>query len=268
LKIFEGNGSVTTVQIIGTGDSTFGLVSLTNLAEAIPKGIPVRSIYVLTHDSGYAILSLNEMGIKNPKDLIGKSVGVSPSGTSRAVLPAFLIANGMDIKQVKEVAFEGSGRFNAVLMKKVDAAVGPYPSEVPVFESKGAKISVLKLSDWGISILGFGIIVNEKLITESPDLIKRFLQATTRSLFSTIGNPDEAIKAMAKGYIKPEPRVWAYDWNLHVETMDSKYAKGKPMGWQPKEEWEQTKDFLSRYVNKAVGEVPLTSFYTNDFISR
>lgn len=268
LKISEGKGSGSTVQLIASGEDPFGLAGLSNLAEGVAKGMPVRSVYAVTHDSGYAVLSLEETGIKNPKDLIGKTVGVSPAGASRAVLPAFLNVNGVEFNQIKEVAFEGTGRMNALLMKKVDSAVGPYYEYVPILESKGAKINTLKLVDWGLPILGFGIVVNNKLIAENPDLIRRFLGATTRSLTYAMSNQDEAIKAMAKDYIKPEAKIWAHDWKLVIETMGSKYAKGKPMGWQPKEEWEQTKNFLSRYINKDIGGVPLEKFYTNDLVGQ
>ena len=268
LKIFEGKGSGTTVQLIASGEDTFGLAGLGNLAEGVAKGMPVKSVYAITHDSGYAVLSLEESGIKSPKDLIGKTVGVSPAGASRAVLPAFLKVNGIEFNQIKEVAFEGVGRMNALLMKKVDSAVGPFYEYIPILESKGAKVNTLKLADWGLSILGFGIIVNNKLIAENPDLVKRFLRATTRSLTAAVANQDEAIKAMSKDYIKPEPQIWAYDWKLVIETMDSKYMKGRPIGWQPKEEWDQTKDFLARYISKEIGQVPVEKFYTNKFFGQ
>ncbi len=268
LKIFEGKGSGSTIQLIASGEDTFGLASLANLAETVAKGMPVKSIYAVTHDSGYAVLSLAETGIKNPKDLVGKTIGVSPAGASRAVLPAFLKVNGIEFSQIKEVAFEGTGRMNALLMKKVDSAIGPHYEYLPILESKGVKVNTLKLADWGLSLVGFGIVVNNKLIAENPDLIKRFLRATSLSLTYAMANQEEAIKAMSKDYIKPEPKIWAYDWKLVIETMESKYMKGRPMGWQPKEEWEQSKDFLSRYVNKEIGEVPLDKFYTNDFISQ
>ncbi len=268
LKVLEGKGSGTTIQLVSAGEDTFGFANLPTMAESVAKGIPVTSVYVVTPDSGYAIISLKESGFKNPKDLIGRTVGVSPAGASRAVLPAFLRVNGIEPNQIKEVAFEGIGRINALLMKKVDTALGPYPQYVPILENKGAELSVMRLYDWSLSILGFGILVNNKLITENPDLIKRFLQATTRAIAYAKANPDEGIKAMSKEYIKPEPKVWAYDWKLEQETMESKYTKGKPRGWQAIEEWEQTRDFLGRYINKAIGEVPLGKLYTNDFIGQ
>lgn len=268
LKVLESKGSVATIQLVGSGDDTFGFAALANLAEAVTRGIPAKSVYVITHDSAYSIISLKEAKIKTPKDLVGKSIGVSPSGTSRAVLPAFLKVNGMELSQVKEIAFEGTARFNALLMKKIDSELGPFTSNVPILEDKGGELNVLRLSDWGLSILGFGIVVSNKLIAENPDLIRRFLQATTRSIVSSKANPDEAIKAMAKDYIKPEPKVWAYDWKLELEVIESKYAKDKPLGWQPKEEWDRTQDFMGRYIDKAIGEVPLGKFYTNEFISQ
>jgi len=268
LKISEGKGSGSTIQLIASGENPFGLASLANLAEAVAKGMPVKSVYAVTHDSGYAVLSLAESGIKTPKDLIGKTVGVSPAGASRAVLPAFLKVNGVEFSQIKEVAFEGTGRMNALLMKKVDSAIGPYYEYLPILESKGVKLNTMKLAEWGLPLVGFGIVVNNKLITENPDLIKRFLKATTLSIGYAMANQEEAINAMAKNYIKPEPKIWAYDWKLVIETMASKYMKGRPMGWQPKEEWEQSQDFLARYISSEIGKVPLDKFYTNDFISQ
>ncbi len=270
LKILDGKGSAVTVKLIGSGDEAFGLASLAAMAEAVAKGVPVKSIYVETHDSDYGILALKESGITKPKDLVGKSIGVSPGGTSRAVLPAFLRANGIEMNQVKEVAFEGAARFNAILMKKVDSSLCLISMTIPILEKldPAAQINIIKLSDWKLSILGMGLIANNKLIAANPDLIKRFLKATDRSFAYTLANADEAINALSKDYIQPEPKLWAKDWKLTVGALQSKYTSGKPFGWQPKEEWEQTKDFLTRYVDKKVGEIPLDKLYTNDFISQ
>jgi NitT/TauT family transport system substrate-binding protein len=269
LEIAEGKGSGNTVKLIGSGTDTFGFASLATVAQAVLKGVPIKSVWVASHDSGYGVLFLSESGIKKPADLKGKNIGVSPGGTSRAIFPAFLSANGLKEDQLKTVAFKGTARMNSVLAKQIDAAVGPVPMYLPIMEDKGAadkvKIEALRFGDWNMSILGHGVLVNNQTIENNPDLIKRFISATNRSVEFARANPQAAVDAMAKGYLKPQPKVWLRDWELTQQSMQSKYLEGKPIGWQPKEEWQHTKDFLATHINKDMATVKLSDLYTNAY---
>ena len=271
LEILEGKGSSNTVKLIGAGTDTFGFASLATVSQAVLKEVPVMSVWVGSHDSGYGVLFLAESGIKKPEDLIGKTIGVSPGGTSRAILPAFLNVHGIKENQIKAIAFKGTARMNSVLSKQIDAAVGPVPLYLPVMEDRSeykVDIGSLKFGDWNMSILGHGILVSTKTINDNPDLIKRFIKATNRSVEYTRANPQEGVEAMGKDYIKPNPKVWLRDWNLTQSTMQSKYLKGKPIGWQPEEEWRQTKDFLANNINEEMAKVPLSKLYTNAFFKK
>lgn len=266
VTIREGTGSADTVKLIAAKQGEFGVVSLASMVEAVAKGLPVKSVMVISYDPAYAILSLKESGIAEPKDLIGKSIGTSPGGASRALLTAFLAANDLTGK-VNEVSMDGKARINAVLMKQLDTALGPGPQYGTKMELAGAEVNYLYLRDAGIPVLGYGVIVHEDLIKEDPELIKRFVKASQQGLDFAKANPDEATALTAKGVDKIDMNALRGDIFGTLAFAESDEATGKPTGWQPEEAWKRTLDILGRYSDEAIGKIPVEQVYTNEFLS-
>src|SRR4051794_6986024 len=73
VSLEDGNGSVTTVQIVGSGDQfDVGHAALASMMIAREKGLPVKAVAVFAHQSDIGLLAPVESGIKGPKDLKGK----------------------------------------------------------------------------------------------------------------------------------------------------------------------------------------------------
>src|SRR5437773_8735760 len=56
----------------------------------------------------------------------------------------------------------------------------------------------IRFADYGVNLISSGIIVHKDTLKNKPDMVKRFLRATTRALEDAEKNPEAAVDAMLK----------------------------------------------------------------------
>src|SRR5580698_4467384 len=77
LTINEGRGSVSTVQGIAAASDDFGFADSSSIMMLASKGAPVKAIMTIHGNSPFGVISLEETGIKTPKDLEGKRLAIT-----------------------------------------------------------------------------------------------------------------------------------------------------------------------------------------------
>ena len=80
-------------------------------------------------------------------------------------------------------------------------------------------IRFLYYSDAGLDLYGNGIMVSQKLRTENPDAVKRFVAVTARAWQAAIADPDAAVAALQK----QSPLI-----NAPLETAEAAMADQEP----------------------------------------
>jgi NitT/TauT family transport system substrate-binding protein len=184
---FEVDG----VKLLGANQAQFALLSGDQLIQARAQGIPL--VYVANYYSSYpvVVVSLKEKTIQTPKDLIGKKVGLPALwGASYIGWRALLYATGineMDVK-VQDVNF---AQVAAVTQGVVDAAVGYTNNEPVQLQLLGKEINVIPVSDYS-KLVSIGLVTNEKMISERPEVVQKMVRAMLRSVQDTLDNPKEA----------------------------------------------------------------------------
>jgi NitT/TauT family transport system substrate-binding protein len=103
LDIQEGRGSAVTAQAVAAKSATFGYIDVTTMIKAAAKGAPLKSTGVLFQVSPMSVMGFTEKNIKTPKDIIGKTVAVTPGDSMSQMWPLFLKANNIQADQVKIV---------------------------------------------------------------------------------------------------------------------------------------------------------------------
>ena len=76
LTIEEGRGSGTTAQLVATGQTDIGFADAPAAMQLRAKNAPVKIIAPILQTNGFAIITLEETGIRTPADLVGKRVAV------------------------------------------------------------------------------------------------------------------------------------------------------------------------------------------------
>lgn len=266
LTIEEGKGAALSAKLVAQKQDTFGMADAGVLINSIEQGMPVKMFWCHYQQNPSSVLFLKQQGIKKPSDLVGKKIAGSATASHTLLLKAFLKLTGVDPAKV-EVFYTNPPFIPLVLSKKVDAMAGYHFLEAPTLEERsGQEIGVIKFSDFGLSTLSNGLIVHNDTLKSNPDLIRRFVRATTQAWLYAEKHPEEAIDSM----LSRVPKAMNRNTELKIlrglmEILHSKNTVGKPLGWMAPQDWQQTVDVLFD-----AGEIKVKSqidkYYTNEHI--
>jgi NitT/TauT family transport system substrate-binding protein len=199
LDIQEGRGSGVTVQAVAAGTASFGYADVATMIKAASKGAPVTAVGVALQTSPMSAMGFAEKNIRKPEDIKGKTVAVTPGDSMSQVWPLFLKKTGLKDSDFKTVSGDAQTKLNAVMNNQADLLLG-YVMDQAIKLQDGAHKPVypIRFADYGVNMVSSGIIVQKDYLKAKPDVVKRFLRATTKSLEEAAKNPEAAVDAMLK----------------------------------------------------------------------
>ena len=203
LDIQEGRGSGVTVQAVAANTATFGYVDVPTMIKAAAKGAPVKSVGVALQLSPMSVMGFAEKNIRAPKDIVGKTVAITPGDSMSQIWPLFLKKTGIKETDFKTVAGDAQTKLNAVMNGQADLLLGYVMDQAIKLQDATKKpVYPIRFADYGVNMISSGIIVNSETLKSKPDMVKRFLRATTRALEESEKNPEAAVDAMLKANSK------------------------------------------------------------------
>jgi NitT/TauT family transport system substrate-binding protein len=203
LDIQEGRGSGVTVQAVAANTATFGYVDVPTMIKAAAKGAPVKSVGVALQLSPMSVMGFAEKNIRAPKDIVGKTVAITPGDSMSQIWPLFLKKTGIKETDFKTVAGDAQTKLNAVMNGQADLLLGYVMDQAIKLQDATKKpVYPIRFADYGVNMISSGIIVNSETLKSKPDMVKRFLRATTRALEESEKSPEAAVDAMLKANSK------------------------------------------------------------------
>ncbi len=203
LDIQEGRGSGVTVQAVAANTATFGYVDVPTMIKAAAKGAPVKSVGVALQLSPMSVMGFAEKNIRAPKDIVGKTVAITPGDSMSQIWPLFLKKTGIKETDFKTVAGDAQTKLNAVMNGQADLLLGYVMDQAIKLQDATKKpVYPIRFADYGVNMISSGIIINSETLKSKPDMVKRFLRATTRALEESEKNPEAAVDAMLKANSK------------------------------------------------------------------
>ncbi|MGC8839080.1 MAG: ABC transporter substrate-binding protein [Anaerolineae bacterium] len=179
------------MKLLGTGELQFVVGSGDQVILARSQGLPV--VYVAQWYRRYpvCVVALEGKGIRMPKDLEGKVVGIPGLyGASYVGWKALARATGLDEARVTLQSI-GYTQVAALLEGRVDAAVCYTMNEPIQLREAGHAVVVLEVSDYA-TLVSNGLITNERTVQEDPALVTALVRAFLRGLRDTLDDPDAA----------------------------------------------------------------------------
>ncbi|NDO89279.1 ABC transporter substrate-binding protein [Cellulosimicrobium cellulans] len=245
LTIQPGNGSGNTVQQVAQRNTDFGWADTPPLVNGISSGMPVRSVGVFLQTGPSSVEFFADQGITEPADLVGKTVGGTPGDAMYGTFPAWLELNGVDPADVTVVNVDAAGKIAALIEGKVDAIQGFHHDQAPTIENQtGEEVEALPFADFGMNLLGTGLVAHEALLADDPELVEAMVRATSRAFLAASEDPDAAVAAMAAGAEQaPDEAVLAAQLAATVELLGLEDAPAP--GVNTEEQWTDTLTFLS-----------------------
>jgi len=240
IEILPGLGSAMAVQLVGTGDSMFGVAVADALTVGRGQGIPVVSTAVLLQRSPTVLASFKEKGVTKPSDLYGKRIGVATQSTVYAYWVAFTKINQIDRSKLEEVNV-GSTGFAIFLAGKVDVSGLLLTNEVVTIQRRGRELNVMQYWDHGVKTYGQVLFTSDRVIENQRELASRFTRATVRSWEYSLEHVEEAIDALTEVVPETDKELEVAKW-VPIKELALDPERQLEFGHQSLEGWTGTYD--------------------------
>src|SRR5215210_6337733 len=184
---FETDG----VALVGAGDLPLAVVSGEQVLLARAQGLPVTYVAAWYQEYPVSVVAKSELEILIPQDLKGKKIGLPGLfGANYVGLRALLFEAEMSESDVTLDSI-GFNQVELLAAGEQDIVVGYTANEPIQLRARGIPVTEIRVADY-VQLASNGILANEKVISEDPDLVRRFVGAFLKGLADTIADPDEA----------------------------------------------------------------------------
>src|SRR4051794_17546241 len=145
LEINQPGESTDAPKLLAAGRTDFAILDIHDLGIAREKGLPLVAVMPIVQRPLASIIARGDRGISSPRDLEGKTVGVTGLPSDEAVVDSEVSAAGGDVAEVDEVTI-GFNAVSALAAGKVDAATGFWNAEGQILRhSTNVPIRVFKV---------------------------------------------------------------------------------------------------------------------------
>lgn len=267
VTIDDGNGSVTTVQIVGNGEYDVGHAALAPMAIARSKGLPVKAIAGFIKQNDIGLLVGADSGIKTVADLKGKKLAFTAGSLETPFIDKFLAAGKLTKSDVELLAVDAAAKGGTYIANRADGVFSSVPFILPIVNPQRKSISI-NFVDVGLDFPSFGFVATEKTIAEKKDQLRRFVSVCAGAwAYVMNGHLDDGVQAVIAA--RPQGKLNPTLVKQQIESLkaftDTAATKGKPYGTMAIEDWKIAVATLS-----SGGLVPASldpaSLFTNDFI--
>src|SRR6185436_10310297 len=194
--IHPGGPSIDGVAIVASGRHDIGQVSSSpSLMLAASQKIPVMCFATGLQQHPYAYFSLPKKPVRQPKDLIGKKVGIQ--ATAKVLLHALMKKHGIAEKDV-EIVIIGS-EMTPILTGQTDVVSG-WITNTTTLKPLGPDRIDLRLWDTGVRLYALPLYATKDTIEKKPDMLAGFLRATSRGWEYAYKNTEKAVDFLVKEY--------------------------------------------------------------------
>jgi len=254
---FETDG----VALVAANELPFALVSGEQVLLARQQGLPVVFVASWYKDYPVGIVSKAEQNITHPSHLAGKRVGIPGLfGASYVGLRALLHAGGLSEDDIILESI-GFNQVEALSADQIDAAVIYVTNEPIQLASQGYEINVIPVADYAL-LASNGLITNETVLKENPDLVMHMVEAMLRGINFTSAHPEEAFED-SKNFVEGLAQS---DQDVQQAVLAASIAlyQLEPLGYSDPAAWENMENLLLD-MGLLTTSLDLKAAYSNEF---
>jgi NitT/TauT family transport system substrate-binding protein/putative hydroxymethylpyrimidine transport system substrate-binding protein len=193
LTIRQPGESTDAPKLLAAGRADFAILDIHDLGIARERGIDLVGTVPLVQRPLAAVIARGDRGIARPRDLEGRTVGVTGLPSDEAVVDSEVSADGGNPAKVKRVTI-GFNAISSLAAGKVDAATGFWNAEGVALRRQGVPIHIFKVNRYGAPPYPELVLVAARqTIQGDPELAESMLAATKRGYELTVDNPERAL---------------------------------------------------------------------------
>lgn len=199
LAIHQPGESTDAPKLLGAGRTDFAILDIHDLGIARERGLDLVGLMPLVQRPLAAVLARGDRGIASPRELEGRSVGVTGLPSDEAVVASEVSADGGDPAKVDEVTI-GFNAVSSLAAGKVDAATGFWNAEGVALRRLGVPLRIFKVDRYGAPPYPELILTTSgKTLAQRPELVEAMVAATRRGYAFTEAHPSQALGDLLAG---------------------------------------------------------------------
>ena len=181
-------------KLLGAGKVEFAILDIHDLGIARERGIDLVGVMPVVQRPLAAVIARGDSGVRQPRDLEGRKVGVTGLPSDEAVVDSEVEADGGDPGKVERVTI-GFTAVPSLASGKVDAATGFWNAEGVALERQGVPIRVFKVDQFGAPHYPELVLAtSRRLLDRDPQLVEAVVRTTRRGYAFTEERPTVALK--------------------------------------------------------------------------
>jgi putative hydroxymethylpyrimidine transport system substrate-binding protein len=193
LAIRQPGESTDAPKLLAAGRTDFAVLDIHDLGIARERGLDVVGVMPLVQRPLAAVIARGDRGIARPKQLEGRTVGVTGLPSDEAVVDSEVSADGGDPAAVKRVTI-GFNAISSLAAGKVDAATGFWNAEGVELRRQGVPIRIFKVNQYGAPPYPELVLTtSQKTLDGKPALVRSMVEATKRGYEFTVDHPDQGL---------------------------------------------------------------------------
>lgn len=264
VTFLEGGQGIDIAQRVVSGDADFGVLTPEFIYVQRSRGVPLTAIAAIYRRSAAVFVSLADSGIVRPSDFMGKTVAAGdPAGSQKDLETQFhsmMKKLALDVSRVNIVPYDPA--YTAFYKGEVEVTPCYSTGGLIKMRRKGLKLNLIWPSDYGIHFYSDTLATTERLISEKPDLVTRFLRATLRGWQEAMEDYRQAVNITLKYAQAPDPELQT----AMMEAMLPLVHTGEDrIGWMKAGVWQDMYGIL-REENLLAGPIDVNRAYTMQFL--
>lgn len=193
LTIRQPGESSDAPKLLATGRADFAILDIHDLGIARERGIDLVAAMTIVQRPLAAVIARGDGPVRRPRDLEGRTVGVTGLPSDEAVVDSEVSADGGDPGKVDRVTI-GFNAVSSLAAGKVDAATGFWNAEGVALRRQGIPVRIFKVNRYGAPPYPELVLTaSEQTIERDPELVDSVIAATTRGYELAFEDPSPAL---------------------------------------------------------------------------
>jgi NitT/TauT family transport system substrate-binding protein/putative hydroxymethylpyrimidine transport system substrate-binding protein len=193
LEVREPSASTDAPKLLEAGRAEFAILDIHDLAIARERGVDVVGVLPIVQRPLAAVIAAHRDQVRRPRDLEGKTVGVTGLPSDDAVLDSVLEADGASPDSVHRVTI-GFQAISALAAGQVDAATAFWNAEGVTLRAMGVPTREFRVDRFGAPPYPELLLcTSSDVIRAHLALVRSTLTATRRGYELAVERPAEAL---------------------------------------------------------------------------
>jgi putative hydroxymethylpyrimidine transport system substrate-binding protein len=195
LRIRTPAASTDSLKLLAAGRADFSIVDIHDLGLARQRGQDVVGVGAVVQRPLAAVIARG--GIRRPRDLEGKRVGVTGLPSDDAVLDSVIKADGGDPRRIRRTTI-GFAAVPSLAAGKVTAVVTFWNAEGVALKAKGVRTREFRVDDYGAPRYPELIVATRReTVRRDPALVRRLVRTLAAGTRAAVADPRRAARLVA-----------------------------------------------------------------------